>query len=262
MHTSSAFLLKLESLDVCASGRRPLLNAIAFTLSAGERLAVIGPNGCGKSTLLKTLIGERRPASGKIWLAGQPLSAFSRHQRAQRIAYLAQHDEADPGLRVEDYVALGRLPHHGHTTAAQDSAISLAAIADVGLGRQTHARIGTLSGGERQRAALARALAQTPQLLLLDEPTNHLDPLARQRLLMLVRRKGIATIAVLHDLPLVSPFADRVLVLRSGQMLICAPPDVALAPHIVMATFGLESYTLPHPLTGQPVRFFAAPSGA
>ncbi|WP_246580056.1 ABC transporter ATP-binding protein [Candidatus Sodalis endolongispinus] len=209
--------------------------------------------------MLKTLIGERRLTSGKIWLAGQPLSAYSRHQRAHRIAYLAQHDEADPGLRVEDYVALGRLPHQGHTTAAQDSAIT---IADVGLARQTHARIGTLSGGERQRAALARALAQTPQLLLLDEPTNHLDHLARQRLLMLVRRKGIATIAVLHDLPLVSPFADRVLVLRSWQMVICAPPDVALAPHIVMATFGLESYTLPHPLTGQPVRFFAAPSGA
>lgn len=73
---------------------------------------MIGPNGCGKSTLLKTLVGERRIAGGEIRLAGQLLSAISRHQRAQRIAYLAQHDEADPGLRLEDYVALGRLPHH------------------------------------------------------------------------------------------------------------------------------------------------------
>lgn len=148
------------------------------------------------------------------------------------------------------------------TTLAQDSAIIRLAIADVGLAHRTHARIGTLSGGERQRAALARALAQTPQLLLLDEPTNHLDPLARARLLMLVRQKGIATIAVLHDLPLVDPFADRVLVLREGQTVICAPPDAALAPPIMMATFGLENYTLPHPQTGLPVRFFAAPSGA
>lgn len=100
------------------------------------------------------------------------------------------------------------------TTLAQDNAIIRLAIADVGLAHRTHARIGTLSGGKRQRAALARALAQTPQLLLLDEPTNHLDPLARARLLMLVRQKNIATIAVLHDLPLVYPFADRVLVLR------------------------------------------------
>lgn len=97
---SPPFLLELHSFKVDGSARRPLLSDISFTLAAGERLAVIGPNGYGKSTLLKTLVGERRSAGGEILLAGQLLSAISRHQRAQRIAYLAQHDEADRGYAL------------------------------------------------------------------------------------------------------------------------------------------------------------------
>ncbi|WP_406704132.1 ATP-binding cassette domain-containing protein [Sodalis sp.] len=245
---SPPFLLELHSLKVDGSARRPLLSDISFTRAAGERLAVIGPNGCGKSTLLKTLVGERRIAGGEIRLAGQRLSAISGRSALTILPSTMR--------RIRGYALRTTSPSVAcRTTLAQDSAIIRLAIADVGLAHRTHARIGTLSGGERQRAALARALAQTPQLLLLDEPTNHLDPLARARLLMLVRQKGIAPIAVLHDLPLVDPFADRVLVLREGQTVICAPP-------IMMTTFGLESYTLAHPQTGLPVRFFAAPSGA
>ncbi|MCF6733557.1 ABC transporter ATP-binding protein, partial [Escherichia coli] len=146
----------------------------------------------------------------------QPLNALNRHERAKRIAILAQSDTPDLRLRVAEYVALGRIPHHGFSTPAHDRQLIDEALDDTGLLPLRHRLLGTLSGGERQRAALARAFAQTPQLLLLDEPTNHLDPLARTQLLSLVRKRGISTLAVLHDLPLITPFADRVAVLQQG----------------------------------------------
>lgn len=132
---SPPFLLELHSLKVDGSARRPLLSDISFTLAAGERLAVIGPNGCGKSTLLKTLVGERRIALPILPSTMRRIRGYALRTTSPSVAC--------------------------RTALAQDSAIIRLAIADVGLAHRTHARIGTLSGGERQRAALARALAQT-----------------------------------------------------------------------------------------------------
>jgi iron complex transport system ATP-binding protein len=94
---------------------------------------------------------------------------------------------------------------------------------------------------------------------LLDEPTNHLDPLSRSTLLSLVRNKGIATIAVLHDLPLIEPFADRVLVMQTGHVVVWGTPEEALSTRIMRPIFGMESYTVTHPATGNPLRIFDAP---
>ncbi|WP_116397605.1 ATP-binding cassette domain-containing protein, partial [Klebsiella quasipneumoniae] len=88
--------------------------------------------------------------------------------------------------------------------------------------------LGRLSGGQRQRAALARALAQSPDLLLLDEPTNHLDPPGRSALLSLVKNKDISVIAVLHDLPVAEAFADRILVLNESRQVACGTPEAVL----------------------------------
>lgn len=94
--------------------------------------------------------------------------------------------------------------------------------------------LSALSGGERQRAALARVLAQMPSLVLLDEPTNHLDPSGRVELLSLVKNKGITVVAVLHDLSLIESFADRVLLLSQGRMVLCDTPERVL---VFMKTF-------------------------
>ncbi|MGK7245800.1 ATP-binding cassette domain-containing protein [Buttiauxella agrestis] len=91
------------------------------------------------------------------------------------------------------------------------------AINDVGIAHLQHVSLGKLSGGERQRAGFARVLAQQPALLLLDEPTNHLDPLARHQLLSLIKHKNMTTVAVLHDLELIQPFSDRVLMMNQGN---------------------------------------------
>lgn len=234
-----------------------IIRDISFDLVAGECVAIIGPNGCGKSTCINALISPH--AKENVYLAGRPLSAYSRKARARHIAMLVQHDQPDPRLRVEEYVALGRIPHAACCTPAHNNYLVNQALDDTGIAVLRNQRLGDLSGGERQKAALARAFAQTPSLLLLDEPTNHLDPLARANMLSLVRRKGIATLAVLHDLPLVEPFADRVMVMQAGTMVVCDTPANALSKRIIHQVFGMECFTVTHPQTGLPIRLFEAP---
>lgn len=148
------------------------------------------------------------------------MSALSRQQRARLVAVLAQNDTPDTRLSLEDYVALGRIPHAGDVPRNVHDAIVANAIKETGLQLLRRRSLLSLSGGERQRAALARVLAQTPDLVLLDEPTNHLDPPGREELLSLVKIKGIAVVAVLHDLTLTESFANRVLLLSQGQSVI------------------------------------------
>ncbi|CCG88409.1 ABC transporter ATP-binding protein [Erwinia piriflorinigrans] len=253
-------VLCVNSLDICTHSGQLLVNKVSFSLRRGECLAVIGPNGSGKSTLLRALASEFAIRKGSIVLNGQPLDRYSRQDRAKNIALVAQDDPADPRLMVEDYVALGRIPHHHCCSYVHHRRCIDQALADTGLVSLRNRLIGSLSGGEKQRASLARAFAQTPKLLLLDEPTNHLDPLSRSTLLSLVRSKGIATIAVLHDLPLIEPFSDRVVVMEKGRMVTCARPKHALSSKVINAVFGMKSHTVTHPITGHPILIFEASS--
>ena len=184
---------------------------------------------------------------------------MGRQSRAQAVALLAQNDVADARLSVAQYVALGRIPYAGQENDSQQEQIVAQALADTGMQHLQQRRLGQLSGGEMQRAALARALAQTPQLLLLDEPTNHLDPLARASLLGQVKRKGIAVIAVLHDLALVAPFADSVSVIAQGRLVRWGKPEQVLASDCIGSVFGMESFVIPHPRTGRPFHIFDVP---
>ena len=252
-------LLALQGLSVHARGGKVLLDGVSLSVRAGECLAVIGPNGSGKSSLLRTLVGELSPSSGQMLFQGKPLAQMGRQSRAQAVALLAQNDVADARLSVAQYVALGRIPYAGQENDSQQEQIVAQALADTGMQHLQQRRLGQLSGGEMQRAALARALAQTPQLLLLDEPTNHLDPLARASLLGQVKRKGIAVIAVLHDLALVAPFADSVAVIAQGRLVRWGNPEQVLASDCIGSVFGMESFVIPHPRTGRPFHIFDVP---
>ncbi|KAB0884732.1 ABC transporter ATP-binding protein [Cronobacter muytjensii] len=249
-------VLHITGLTLRSREQGLILNDLNVSVGKGEKLAVVGPNGSGKSTLLRLLISDATPDAGLILLEGRPLEAFSPTARARKIAYLAQHDAPDPRLTLEEYVALGRTPFADSKNARR---IVDEIIEETGLAALRQRLLGTLSGGQRQRAALARALAQSPALLLLDEPTNHLDPPARAALLSLVKSKGIAVIAVLHDLAAIDDFADRVLVLHQGRQVACATPDIALQTSTIFPVFGMQSFSVRHPLDGRSLRIFDVP---
>lgn len=236
-------------------GSDPRLKSVSFNVGEGESVVIIGPNGGGKSTLLRVLSGELRPHDGMITFQGETLSKIPRRILARQIAVLAQDEYADPRLKVSEYVSLGRIPYmeksdHRHKDICEES------MRDAGISHLAFKVLGTLSGGEKQRVALARTFAQQPVLLLLDEPTNHLDPVAREQLLNIVRRKGITTVTVLHDLSLVRLLADRVILLNKGMLVGHGEVDEMFDSKYFQETFGLRSIKFRHPFNDSIIHFF------
>lgn len=248
-------VLVASGLTLALGGRR-VLDGVALELRRGEWAAVVGPNGAGKSTLLTLLAGLRRPDAGRVELDGRPIGAWSARERAQRVAWLSQHGEADGDIAARDVVRLGRLPHHGlfgSVTAADEAAVD-AAMAETECTAFASRRLSGLSGGERQRVLLARALAVGSPLLLLDEPTTHLDAPHQRALLASLRersRAGAAVAAVLHDLTLALA-ADRLLVLEQGRLRADGPPARAEVRAALAAVFGgaIRVERLPDPARG------------
>ncbi|MBP1130391.1 iron complex transport system ATP-binding protein [Serratia sp. PL17] len=251
-------LLSVQNLSLASPGKPPRIHGVTFALQQDESVTIIGPNGSGKSTLLRLLTGELKPSGGEIRFQGTPLSTIKPHQRARSIALLSQHDNADLRLKVNEYVALGRLPWQADSLPSEHLRIVAKAMDDVGLHSLQHVPLGNLSGGERQRAGFARVLAQQPMLLLLDEPTNHLDPLARHQLLSLIHKKKIATLKVLHDLELVQPFSHQVIMMNQGKIVCHGSPDAVLESVHLQQVFGMKSLQARHPETGKALRFFEA----
>jgi iron complex transport system ATP-binding protein len=246
-------LLELDAAAFTTAQGAPLVRPLSLSLSAGQRMAIVGPNGAGKSTLLKLMGGLLPASAGAVRLDGMPLHQMRPAQRARSIAVLSQNDQTDGRLRVEDYVALGCLPHRTLWNPEKVREHVEQSLEQCRLHSLRKQAMSQLSGGERQRAHLARALAQAPRLLLLDEPTNHLDPRATLELLQGVSTLGITVVAVLHDLALVPQWAQQVVVMQAGAMVTCAPADQALSPPRVHQVFGLHAFYLPHPDTAQPL---------
>ena len=253
-------LLHLERLSAVSPAGWQAVASATFSMTEGECVAVIGPNGSGKSSLLKAITGEYLATQGTLTIAGVPVSTMSPQQKAKVIAVVAQNDHVDPRLSVREYVSLGRVPHAFCCCKDRHEQVVSKALCELNLASKSARKMGSLSGGEQQRAHIARAFAQEPQLLLLDEPTNHLDPLARLELLALVRRKGIAAIAVLHDLPLVAPFADKVVLMSQQAVVRCDTANVIMRNEYITPIFGLQVLTFNHPQGSRSIHHFEAAS--
>jgi iron complex transport system ATP-binding protein len=197
-------MLDISGLHVTL-GKSEILHGVDLAVAKGEWVTVIGPNGAGKSTLLRA-VGGSLPYDGSIAIAGTQTSALPRRRRAQLVATVAQHPVVPPGMRVLDYVLLGRTPYVAPLGRESERDVSIARqrLAELDLIHFGDRELETLSGGERQRAFLSRALAQDAPLLLLDEPTTALDIGHQQEVLELVdglrREHGLTVLATMHDL--------------------------------------------------------------
>ncbi len=209
--------LTCASVSVSVPGRT-LVENLDLEISAGEVLAVLGPNGVGKSLTLHTLAGLRAADGGVTSLDGQSMTELSRQLVATRLALLPQYVEDVFPASVFDTVMIGRHPHIPRLQweTERDRNIAEESLRLVDLGDMPHRDIATLSGGERRRLAIAQVLTQSPDIYLLDEPTNHLDPQHQLDVLRIFKDKaaaGAAVVASLHDVNLAARFADKCLLL-------------------------------------------------
>jgi phosphonate transport system ATP-binding protein len=228
---SALLAVEANGLHVNA-GDHELLRDVNLRVTAGERIAIVGHNGAGKSSFLRTVSGFNSVHRGSLQVLGTDISVI-RERRALRdlrrqVAQVHQGLHLIGRLSALDNVLIGgaarsvswltwlrRWPAHEREQAR-------AALTRVGMGWATSRRTDSLSGGERQKIAIARALHQGAPMLLADEPTASLDAEAADEVISLLTRfvaeRKSTLICVVHDLELVPRLADRVIVLRCGQV--------------------------------------------
>lgn len=223
----------------------PVLHDVNVALRQGEVLAIIGPNGCGKSTLLRCLVRLHQCQQGAVLLDGSSLDSLPTRHVARRVAFLPQEATAPPGLTVRELVSFGRHPHRQWFRADEaGQAIVEEAMKETGIAALAGRPVQSLSGGQRQRAWIGLALAQGTDYLLLDEPTTFLDPAHQVDVMDLVhrlnRRLGKTIALVMHDLSLAARYADRIVCMKDGRVLISGRPDEVMNRDILRQMYGVE----------------------
>lgn len=229
--------LAVRGLRKSFAGAEPVLRDANLHVRRGESVALIGANGCGKSTLLRCCLGLLEPDAGFIDLLGSRLTAlkgaalrrlrgriglvWQRHNLVGQLSALsnvvhgAQNRSGSPRLWLQSLAP----------TTVRDEAMQC--LERVGLGHLAQRRAEHLSGGESQRVAIARALMQRPLLVLADEPVASLDPRigveVMEIFIGLLREQGITLLFVSHDLDHALTYANRVVGLKSGRIVLDAP---------------------------------------
>jgi len=210
-------IIDLNELQV-RFGKRIVLDGLTGELK-GQAIGLLGPNGAGKSTLINTLLGFHPPSKG----AARVFGLDTRSERAQICAGIGYMPENDSfignmsGVRFVRYMAeLAGLPSATALERAHE------ALFYVGLGEVRYRKVNTYSLGMKQLIKMAQALAHGPRLLILDEPTNGLDPMARQRMIQLIkeiRKEGsIRLLISSHLLRDIDETCDEVLILKDGRI--------------------------------------------
>ena len=236
-------MIKLE--NVCVSyGKRQVLHDVSAAFERGRVTAIIGANGCGKTTLLKTALGILPAFEGDVTVDGNALSAMSTHERAKKMAYLAQ-SRSLPRMTVEQLVLHGRYAHLAfpHVYSTHDKRTADAAIGRMGLTDVADRMLSELSGGMRQNAYIAMALSQSSDYILLDEPTTYLDIANRLQLMRTLRElaeEGKGVVVVLHDLILALKYTDEIAVMREGRVVLQAEPQEVFSSGALRDVFGVE----------------------
>ena len=254
MNAASDALIRLEGVTKTFGSTTALKDA-SLQVSRGEIVVLLGLSGSGKSTLLRHLDGLELPTAGSVEVLGQQVPALKgRALRTlrSRVGFIFQQFELVPSLTVLENVLTGslsgvrgpRLGLWGYSKASKLTALEH--LDRVGLLDRAYQRSDTLSGGQQQRVAIARALMQKPAILLADAPVASLDPESSDQVMALIREiaadEGLTVVCSLHQVDLAISWADRIVGLRHGEIVLDMPTgDLSKAE--VMEIYGRVATT-------------------
>lgn len=211
-------MIKVEKLSR-SYGDFLAVDAVDFSIDAGQIVGLLGHNGAGKTTVLKMLSGFLEPSAGRIVVDG--LDVADQPEAVQALlGYLPENVPLYPEMTVVDYLEYAA-ELRGVPVAQRPEAVRYA-VRSTELGEKAFDRIETLSRGYRQRVGVAQALLHKPRLLILDEPTNGLDPGQTQHMRDLIRSLAHRATVILstHIMQEVSAICDRVIILRDGRLVL------------------------------------------
>ena len=214
-------------------GTRALDN-VDFWADSGEFVAMLASNGGGKTTLLKVLVGLLKPAKGRVEINGRDMSSFSQKELYQSVGLVLQNPVDQLfAATVEEDVSYG--PRNLGLPEGQIQRRVTESLESVDAAELRGRAIHHLSFGEQKRVSVAGVLAMRPSILILDEPTAGLDPAGEALMMRLLRRlnreHGITIILATHSVDLLPLFADRICVLRNGNVLKQGPVDDIFRDH-------------------------------
>lgn len=221
-------VLELSDVDVTYPGGAVGVRGVSFDVRAGEVLGIVGESGSGKSTALACAALDRAPTSGDVRVLGENVGALRgarrRRVRAERIGIVYQTPQQGLDLELTaggNVVATMLAAGERRFGVVREHAQRYHASMELPAARFDETTR-TFSGGMRQRVQLAKALVTAPPLLLLDEPTSGLDVSVQAHILDLIRslqrERGFAMVVVSHDLAVIRMLADRLLVMRAGEI--------------------------------------------
>jgi len=227
-------IIRVEKLTA-RYGDRTVFDRVSFDVNVGEIFVILGGSGCGKSTLLKHMIGQYRPASGRVFIDGLDVAAADEEQYlavVERFGVMYQMGALFGSMTLMENVSL---PLEEFTDLPPDAidAIARSKLKMVGLAGFEEYRPAEISGGMAKRAAIARAMARDPRILFLDEPSAGLDPITSaeldQLILKLAQTLGVTFVVVTHELPSIYTIADRCIMLdkeTKGIVAVGQPEDL------------------------------------
>ena len=256
--------LRLSGAGLTHANGQVALAAIDLQVSAGERLAIIGPSGAGKTSLLRLLATALQPDRGTLELLGrQPwtLSSRQRQRLRARIGLIHQAPPLPPRQRVVTAVLAGRLGSWSLAKALLNLVYPLergaarAALAQLDLADRLYQHCDQLSGGQLQRVGIARVLYQAPELILADEPVSAMDPVLAGHTLDILGRaaaaNGSTLLASLHAVDLALAHFPRIVGLRDGRILF-DKPSTAVSPVDLEALYANEQLQAQRPVSPPP----------
>lgn len=233
----------------------PILNNISLSLEDAQVIALIGPNGAGKSTLFSVMSRLQPLQSGSVQFGEYDIAHTDSKVMAKTVAILAQSNQLQGRLRVEELLMFGRYPYHqGRPTPADRQKVA-EIIQKFELQDMADRYLSTLSGGQQQRVLIAMIVCQDTPYLLLDEPLNNLDMYHSGQLMRALRslahEQKKTVVIVLHDINQAAQFADTVVMMKAGQVIQTGHPIEVLTQETIQDLYGVKATVIEH--KGYPV---------